>query len=909
MREFFLDPTLIYRIKNNTDKVKSDGAATVWSRSPAVYPLGTSRFSNILSAMLHNAMLCSANCCVWNLHGESNKYSSWSLGGSLATGGDQEPEMVTDRHLGNSVRAVLHRTGLIAAGAYLLHILSVVAYPPIIYHTPGAIALLVLCGVFGFVLIVAAGLQVRPAARWLILAAYLLGVFSLALKWMITTSYSDLVQVDTALYMDFAARLFLEGRNPYDWDYAGVFDLYRTSQIGGTPRLDGVMAISSYPYPALSFLLLVPFHLVGLPGAFTISYAALALLMLVVFINAPKSIQPLVLLPFVTGMDFSEVVPIGTMDIVWCLLFVCMIASWKQPLWRAALFGFAIASKQNAWLVGPFLLIRLWYDHEDETPSPWRRLAVFLGVSGGIFAAFNAPFLLWDPRAWLEGIAVNISAPLVMFSQGGLASLTQLGLVTLPKNYFMLVMLVALGLLLVAYWRHYSCLRHTLWFIPGIFLWMTYRNINSYWLYWIFPAVAALKTISDGPSPKLPKSRAWKPTLLVSVLVLIVVFAAGVWLAQTESGVAIEIRYPLYSANGRVNKAEIVVTNNTDHVLTPRFFVQHQDQHLSPLAWEINEGPLSLRPGDVAHYMISTRQSTYSFLFHEDAQLIVTDAGGNYDLRAVIRLEPDHSYFWPEAITNPDFRFWDTSTEVPSHWSLISEPPHVANVTPLVKNDRLGVRLSLNMTQTAQAWTVLQNLVEYQHEPFGIWLYYDSSLLNVSEVAYGLEINDSVHQLWILYGPKPYNGPVPVDTYVMQHTIPADTWVFREIDLDALYAEAGWPPAPFVRTVFRDVDSDFQLIWLRLMVTAQSDTPRTIDAVFGPLDQGYTLSPQFRMAHTMDDPADYYVRLGEAYVRERNYDRAQEAFEQALKFEPDNTSALIGIEQLNSWPDARHPHE
>ncbi len=812
----------------------------------------------------------------------------------------EEPTSITAWIASQPIGAALQRIGLIAAGAYLLHLLSVVAYPPVIYRAPGMIVALLLCGILGFGLILAAGWQVRPATRWFILAAYLLGVLIMALKWIATTPYSDLVQVDTAQYMDFATRLLLKGRNPYQWDYSGVFNLYRTAQTGGTPRLDGVMAISSYPYPALSFLLLIPFHLVGLPGAFLVSYIALALLMVVVFVNAPKPIQPLVLIPFVVGTDFNEIVSIGTMDIVWCLLLVWMIVRWDQPLWRAFLFGLAIAFKQNAWLIAPFLLIRLWRDAEDSTTSPWVRLALFGAISGGVFAAFNIPFIMWNPRAWFDGVAVNVGSPLVIFSQGGLASLNQLGFAALPKNYYLLVMLVVLGLLLLAYWRHYASLRHTLWLIPGILLWMTYRNINAYWLYWIFPAIAVLKMITEERIPPIPERRAWRVTLLTSAVVCGAVLAAGVWLAQSKASIDIQPQYPLYTENGVVDRAKVLVTNNTDQELTPRFFVQHQDQYLNPLAWDILNGPLTLASGQTALYTIATHQRSYGFLFHENAQIVVADAGGNYDLRAVAQLKPDVSYLWPEAITNPNFQLWDSNSNAPSHWRLNSVPDYAATLSPFDQDNRIAVRFSLDTTQTGRAWATLQNQVTFLYRPFNVWLYYDPSLLGASEVAYGLEISDGTHQVWVLFGPNPYTGSAPANTYVIQHTLPVATWVRQEIDLQALYAEAGWPLPPFVPTVFRNVEADFQLIWLRLMVTGRSDSAQPLVAEFGPIEQDYTTTPQDRMAQILDDPAAYYVRLGETYERDRNFDRAQEAYEQALDFEPDNTAALAAIEQLKA---------
>lgn len=806
------------------------------------------------------------------------------------------------------LEAALLRVGLVAAGAYLLHLVSVLAYPPVIYRALGTVILLLLCGLLGFALIAAAGIHPASKTRWLILLAYILGTLVLAVKWMQTSYLSDLVEGDTALYMDFAARLLLEGKNPYTWDYAGVFDLFRTSPIGGTPRLDGVMAISSYPYPALSFLVLVPFQLLRLPAAFLTSILALIGVLILLFVRSPKAIQPLTLLPFFVGLDFAELVPIGTMDIVWALLLTCMVLVWREPVWRAVFYGLAIAFKQSAWLVAPFLIISLWLDEEAATPSSFRRVIKFLAISGGIFVMANGPFVLWDAAAWYRGVAVNLQEPLAMLSQGGLASLTQSGFVYLPKSFYMGLTLAVFALLLFTYARHHETLRYAFWFMPGIFLWVTYRSINAYWLYWVFPATAAainwLITPWHTSAPRV-KVHSWKPTLLLALAVLLLVLVGAVVMAPNEPRVILEPQIPLLAGDGYGNSMTVVLSNNSGEVMRPRFAVQHQDQFLNPLSWQIDDGPAALGPGESATYRISTDKNTYGFLLHENAHVVATDANGNYKLRTVARLEPDVTYLWPESIPNPDFQVWDAASNAPIHWHFLNDPPGTGQIAPIHKDDRPGLTIKLDTSYPGYKWAAVQNLIVFPQRPFGVWLYLDPALQDARDVAYGLEFNDGEHRLWVLYGTQDYAGSAPDGVRILRRWLPAGAWSLQEIDLPALYAEAGWDPPPFAPAVYRGLDADFQLVWLRLMIATPAETRQVPSAYFGPIEYEYQMDPQDRMAQILDDPADFYVRLARAQAQDRNYWRALEAYQQALRFSPGNAEALEEMQQLREHLSGR----
>jgi hypothetical protein len=122
----------------------------------------------------------------------------------------------------------LLRIGLIGAGGILLHIATTVAASGLLVKSPENVFWLILSGGLAMVALAAAGLR-QPAAslRWLILAAVIGEVLIKAVIWAQTTDYTAYVQIDSALYLEMAGELVQAGENPYDWDLAGVYNIYR----------------------------------------------------------------------------------------------------------------------------------------------------------------------------------------------------------------------------------------------------------------------------------------------------------------------------------------------------------------------------------------------------------------------------------------------------------------------------------------------------------------------------------------------------------------------------------------------------------------------------------------------------------------------------------------------------------
>jgi hypothetical protein len=755
--------------------------------------------------------------------------------------------------------------------------------------------ILVVSGVAGLLLLAAAGLCKPPDyLRWLILLACIGELVMRSVVWVQTVSASELVIIDPGLYTDLSGELLLRGENPYAWDLAGAFDLCRTDYSGSTPKLNAAYA-RDYPYPALPFLLTAPFQALNLPGIFLVSVAAHATVLALLFLAAPRSIQPLILIPLVIGLDFTSLTLIGSVDVVWAALLVGVVVAWRRPTLRAVLFGLAAAFKQGPWLVIPFLLIRIWRDKSDG--SPIRRVVHFLAISGVAFLVINGPFIVWNPEAWLRGVSQPLRDDSIFFSQGGLSTLTQFGLVYLPKNYYLFAMLSVFGLLLFCYWRHYDALRDTCWIVPGIFMWFSYRSLISYWAYWVFPLLATLATRTP-PDKESASKPALGPTLAVASTVLGVLIIVGIWLSFSSAAVEVRPNLPLRTVQGRITGMSVQVVNRSRRTLTPRFALQHRYTTGNPLPWYIDQGPRSLSPGQAAVYHISTERRDRIFFAHDTAQLVVTDAGGDYSLRGVATIQADSSFLWPDAIPNPMYRFWDSGLGAPIFWGLVADPPGSGAVSPGNKAGRGALTLTLDADGKGLNRVALESVVTFPLHPFGIWVYSEPPAENLSSVAYGLEIDDGEHQLWILFGPQEYTGPLEDGQYIINYTVPSRRWVYQEIDLLTAYVEAGWQLPALKPAIYRELDMDFRLVHLRLLLAADGPADN-LQATFGPIEQdNYRVEPQTLMAEALDDPTSYYIRLAESYTRERNYSRALEAYRRALHYSPGDSQALDGMKRV-----------
>ena len=794
-------------------------------------------------------------------------------------------ESITDhRELPRSAnwQFVLLRLGLAGAGALLIQLAIQIATAAPLFSSRANIILVAVSGFSGLCSLVAAGVR-RPsqALRWITLVAYVCVVIVRSIIWTQTSGTFTHVTIDQGIYNDLSGELIRRGENPYTWDFAGAFDLYRTAPLASTPRLDGSIK-GPYNYPALAFLLSAPLQAVGLPGTFMVLVTAQIAVLLLLYFAAPRAIQPVILFPIFAGFDFVGLSLIGVLDILWAAFLVAMVVVWKKPTLRAILFGLAVSVKQIPWLVVPFLILRIWRD--EETDSPASRVGKFAGISALTFIAVNGFFIMSDANAYLRGVTGPLWDNMVILSQGGLSTITHLGLIDLPKSYYLLATFSVLVLLLFWYWRHYDVLRDAFWIFPGILMWFSYRNLTAYWVYWVLPLLAALMTRTPAATPTA-NSPGWRFTLAASAGVLMVLLSVGAYLSSLPDEIEIRLRGPMVTSQGRVIRMEVEVMNRSQRDLIPRFAIQRFTTIANPQPWRIENGPLTLQPGETGTYRIFTNQEQSSFIVYEAAQLVVTDALGSYSLRGVATIGPDNSFLWPEAIPNPGFVFWDSGQSSPIWWGLSGEVPGTGSVTLEDLKGRETLKLTLEASDEGQNRVALESWIVFPSTPFGIWIYLDPPSDVQGSVAYGLELDDGQHTLRFQYGAHSRSERIADGEYVIHQTVPAHTWVLQEVDFAAAYAQAGWQLPDLKPTTYKGMDTALRMVFLRIYLAADGPRNEPLVAHFGPIEQDYyRVTPQTLMAETLDDPAGYYIRLAESYSQGRNYGHALQANQRALDF-------------------------
>jgi tetratricopeptide (TPR) repeat protein len=165
-------------------------------------------------------------------------------------------------------------------------------------------------------------------------------------------------------------------------------------------------------------------------------------------------------------------------------------------------------------------------------------------------------------------------------------------------------------------------------------------------------------------------------------------------------------------------------------------------------------------------------------------------------------------------------------------------------------------------------------------------------------VEYGLEVDDGVHRLRILFGSRDSIERLSDGTVVIRQSAALHQWSDQTVDLSSIYGQIGWTLPPLVHDIYRGLDTDLRLVLLRLVLSVNGRQGNW-QAYFGPITQpDYSPDPRTLMAETLDNPGDYYVRLAEFYVRGRNYALALEAYRTALEYAPDSSRARDGLKSV-----------
>ena len=282
-------------------------------------------------------------------------------------------------------------SALLAAGIGW-QIVALTRATPGMYLNPAASTNVFTSLILGQVAVMLLGLLVPKCRSWWFPAV--LALHLAAGVWMLRASPSPAIDVVTVHRAAIAG--LLRGRNPYSITFQNIYG--PDSPFYNPQAVSGDQVLFGYPYPPLSLVLAVPAQLLAgdyrylelaslvLAGAF-IGYATRstnAKLAAVLFLTTPRIF-------FVLEQGWTE--PVAVL-----LLALTVWAGGRRPALASWASGLLLVSKQYLVLAAPIVLRMAWKNGRITPTFVVRSL-----IAGSVV---TLPFLLWNPRAFVETVVL-----------------------------------------------------------------------------------------------------------------------------------------------------------------------------------------------------------------------------------------------------------------------------------------------------------------------------------------------------------------------------------------------------------------------------------------------------------------------------------------------------------------------
>ncbi|OLE82305.1 MAG: hypothetical protein AUF79_19995 [Crenarchaeota archaeon 13_1_20CM_2_51_8] len=506
---------------------------------------------------------------------------------------------------------------------------------------------------------------------------------------LIEVSYTTDTVVGT--YMGVLRTLQLQ--SPYGFSIKPLLDKFGFSPSLYTPGVNGSFDFH-LAYPSLSFLSILPFYLLGLHDIRDAVFIFNIMSLLMIFALAPARLKSVSLLPFTL---FPVVVAASWTDSIWAFFLVLTTVLWyRHPKASWVTLGLAVAVKQIAIVIAPFLLLRLW----KETPQhSLRSLTRSVGLMLFAFFLPNLPFIILSPGSWWADVVAPFlpNAPAQVPGGIGLSGfLLDVG-IALPSSFFLVLMGGVSGILFYLYAKHYRGLNSMVFAFPILIFFFYYRSFPNYMAYWLFPLVLELCRLG-GPNLRLAfttrlPSIAWRPSTgtflrilrqrltpsVMVVMTLSVIFAgvSGAYITQASSPrTEIQINGVMDPDSiGSATMINVTVTNLLATPVLPIFFVKY-----SPLTyfWASNSTS-PLNSGSASSYVISAPDALSAVPRGDQFHIVIYDKLTGQLLGESTSWKSDIP---APSLENPALKWWvldpSVGTRVPFNWKL-----SLSNIDPV----------------------------------------------------------------------------------------------------------------------------------------------------------------------------------------------------------------------------------
>jgi uncharacterized membrane protein len=378
------------------------------------------------------------------------------------------------------------------------------------------VGILVFCNIWGLATIVATWL---PENRWTTdrrLTNTLAWVTALitagtVIAWGVASLKGGIFYgTDEIAFDQYAAQLVQHGLNPYTHSMQPAYQLfqvptnYYTYSFVGNP-------VTTLSYPSLSFLIYVPFLLLGWSYnlAPALCLVAWGITTIMLFAVLPRSVRPLGLL-FGGTMLYASYAVGGVTDAMYMPLLIIAAYKWDRfgtSRWTyigPVMFGLAMCIKQTPWIALPFVLLALAGDEYMRSGlyAGVKRAAKYLAIAIVAFLIPNLPYIIAAPHAWMTGIFEPLAGNMVPTGQGTVSLSLYFHIGGGSMTAFTLATVFTALLLIVAFVGTYPLLRVGMLFLPSFVLLFGARSNVNYFISLIPVAVVAAITAGPPPVPR-----------------------------------------------------------------------------------------------------------------------------------------------------------------------------------------------------------------------------------------------------------------------------------------------------------------------------------------------------------------------------------------------------------------------
>jgi len=448
---------------------------------------------------------------------------------------------------------------------------------------------------------------------------------------------------DELAFDQYAAQLVQHGMNPYVHSMGHAFSIFRVSPDGYTYTLTG-HAVEQFSYPALAFLIYLPFLILGWTSELGVGLNLIAwsVSILLMYRLLPRNMRAVGLVIGLVDVYISNAVG-GVTDLLYMPLLILAAYRWdrfgsdRRSYVGPVLFGLAISIKQTPWPLLVFVLAALACDEyaRGGLEPALRRAGRYLAITLATFFVVNLPFIVMAPSAWLSGTLTPLVKNMVPSGEGTVA--LSLFLHYGGGSLFAFTVATALMavLALVAYVGTYPLMRPATFVLPALIYFFASRSQTNY-LIALIP-VAIIGAVTAGPSMRAAQSsehdgalleagltgRGWRAWLARIVgptgpvrslgwakaiaLSALLFGAATVYSLTAASPLRMTItKVDVNGILGLVQGTQVSVTNTSGSRVKPAFTIEYS--HGLSTFWGV-KGPRFLAAGQTATYQLYPQNS------------------------------------------------------------------------------------------------------------------------------------------------------------------------------------------------------------------------------------------------------------------------------------------------------------